>query len=238
MRRWLVLVSAILHISLVLGLFVAGFWHLEQLDRPKLTVALSQPLPPPPAPAGGAAPKHAPVLTPKHVTHDLVVPPEVKPVEAARPTEAIIPGNGSGEGSGQGSGDPKSTSDCVDDCGPGDGSGSAAKKPVVEQHHDDVVVPPLVFRALRISGETQIHPSDVDKTAIARDGRDKVIAVFKTCVTESGAAGPVTMMKSSGYAGYDALLIEGLRGWTYRPYEIGGRRVPACGVVTFVYQIQ
>jgi hypothetical protein len=238
MRRSLILVSASFHLALVFGLFVAGFWHLQQLDRPRLSVALTQPLPPPPAPAGGAAPVKAPVMTHKHIVHDLVVPPEVKPVEAAKPVEATKPGGGegSGEGSGKGSGDPKDTGDCTENCGPG--SGSAAKVVTIVDTRHDVFVPPTVFKALRISGETQIHPSDLDKTTMLRDGKDRVIAVFKTCVTESGAAGAVTLMKSSGYAGYDALLVEGLHAWTYKPYEIGGQRVPACGVVTFIYQIK
>ena len=28
------------------------------------------------------------------------------------------------------------------------------------------------------------------------------------------------------------------RTWRYRPYEIGGTRVPVCGVVTFIYTMQ
>jgi len=240
MRHWLVVTSAGLHVALVLALFVAGFWHLEQLDRQHVSVAIGTPMPPPPAPAGGAAPTKAPKLTPKHVAHE-PVQPEPRPVEAPKPVETATTtggGEGSGEGSGRGSGDPLSTGPCTEDCGPGAGSGSAVQEKKVEQHHDDVVVPPHVFRGLRISGETQIHPSDLDKTAMLRDGKEHVTAVFKTCVTELGAAGPVTMMKSSGYPAYDALLIAALRSWTYKPYEIGGQRVPACGVVTFVYQIQ
>lgn len=241
MRRSLILVSASFHLALVFGLFVAGFWHLEQLDRPKLSVALSQPLPPPPAPAGGAAPAKAPVMTHKVIPHEIVVPPEVKPVEAARPVEATKPGGGEGsaEGSGKGSGDPKDTGDCTENCGPGTGSGSAVKVvTIIDDRHHDVFVPPTVFKGLRLTGETQIHPSDLDKTAILRDGKDRVVAVFKTCVTETGAAGAVTLMKSSGYPSYDALIVEGLHAWTYKPYEIGGQRVPACGVVTFIYQIK
>jgi len=240
MRRWLVLVSASFHLALVFGLFIAGFWKLEQLDRPRISVALSQPLPPPPAPSGGAAPTKAPTMTHKHIVHEIVVPPEVKPVEAAKPVEAVLPGGGegSGSGSGKGSGDPNDTGECTENCGPGSGSGSATKVVTVVETHHDVFVPPTVFKALRISGETQIHPSELDQTAMSRDGKDKVIAMFKTCVTESGAAGTVTVMKTSGYAGYDALLVEALHAWTYKPYEIGGQRVPACGVVTFIYQIK
>lgn len=241
MRRWLVLISAALHLVLVFGLFVAGFWKLEQLDRPRISVALSAPLPPPPAPAGGASPTTAPTFThkPKPVTHEMTQP-EPKHDETPKPLETTTTGGeGSGAGSGNGSGDPTSTSTCTENCGPGDGSGSAQpekKKEII--HHDDVAVPPDVIRGMRISGDTQIHPADVDKTAIARDGKDKVIAVFKTCVNELGGVASVKMLKSSGYASYDRALSDAMYGWRYNPYKIGGEAVTACGIVTFIYQVR
>ena len=242
MRRWLVLVSAVFHLTLVFGLFVAGFWKLEQLDRPRISVALSQPLPPPPAPAGGAAPTKAPELTnktPKTIPHELTQRVEKLP-DSTKPVETVTPGGGegSGEGSGRGSGDPLSKSDCLDDCGPGEGSGSAKAVDKTIEHHDDVVVPPSVIRGMRISGDTQPHPSDNDKTAMARDGKDRVIAVYKTCVDERGSVASVTMLKSSGYPGYDAVISQAMFGWRYKPYEIGGQAVKACGIVTFIYQIK
>ena len=240
MRRWLVLISAVLHLALVLGLFVAGFWKLEQLDRPRISVALSQPLPPPPAPAGGATPTKAPEFTHKKVAHD-PVQPEPKHVEAEKPiaTETPSTGEGSGAGSGHGSGDPKSTSDCTEDCGPGDGSGSATpKKKQDEVKTQPPIVPPDVIRGMRLSGETQVHPNDIDKNAMLRDGKDRVIAVFKTCVNEAGSVAAVTMMKSSGYREYDQALSQAMFGWHYKAYEIGGRAVTVCGIVTFVYQIK
>ena len=242
MRRWLVLISAVLHLALVFGLFVAGFWKLEQLDRPKISVALSQPLPPPPAPAGGAAPAKAPEFTPKTPKKPVagLVQIEKKPDEAPKPLETTTTGGGegSGAGSGTGSGDPTSTSTCTENCGPGEGSGSAKpeKKPIiVEKEH---FVPPDVIRGMRTSGETQIHPSDVEKTAMARDGKDKVIAVFKTCVDATGMVASVRLMKTSGYTGYDRALSDAMFGWRYNPYKICGEAVTACGIVTFIYQIR
>lgn len=242
MRRWLVLISAAFHLALVFGLFVAGFWKLEQLDRPRISVALSQPLPPPPAPAGGAAPTTAPKFTPKtpkKIATEITQRPE-KPIETEKPvaTKTTGGGEGSGEGSGHGSGDITSTSDCTENCGPGEGSGSAQpekKKIIVEQEH---VVPPDVIRGMRLSGDTQVHPSDVDKTAIARDGKDKVIAVFKTCVNELGGVASVKLQRSSGYPSYDRALSDAMFGWRYRPYQIGGEAVTACGIVTFIYQVR
>ena len=242
MRRWLVLISAALHLALVFGLFVAGFWKLEQLDRPRISVALSQPLPPPPAPSGGSSPTTAPKLNPKILKRVVKDPVQLEPKheEATKPAESPTTGGGegSGEGSGRGSGDPHSTSDCLEDCGPGEGSGSAVPEKKKVEHHEDVVVPPSVIRGMRISGDTQPHPSDNDKTAMARDGKDKIIASFKTCVDERGAVASVSMLKSSGYTGYDQVLSQTMFGWRYKPYEIGGQAVRACGIVTFIYQIK
>ena len=239
MRRWLVLISAALHLALVFGLFVAGFWKLEQLDRPRVSVALAQPLPPPPAPAGGAAPTKAPTFTHKPITKALTQryekPVETKPVE----TTTTGGGEGSATGSGHGSGDPTSTSTCTENCGPADGSGSAAP-----EKKDDLTskkkidVDPHVIRGMRISGETQVHPPEVEQTAMLRDGKDRVMAVFQTCINELGGVASVKMMKSTGYAGYDRALSEALVGWQYKPYKIGDRAVTVCGIVTFVYQIK
>lgn len=239
MRRWLIPVSATFHIALVFGLFVAGAWRLEQLDRPHISVALAQPLPPPPAPAGGAAPTKAPKLTPKVVVHD-PVQPVPRPVEAPTPLQTAVKtggGEGSGEGSGRGSGDPLSTGDCTENCGDGSGSAKVPEKKV-EEHHDDLVVPPSVIRGMRISGETQLHPSDLDKTAMSRDGKERVTASFKTCVNPAGAVASVAMIKSSGYPAYDQEIAAAMRAWRYRPYVIGSQAVMACGIVTFVYQIK
>lgn len=237
MRRWLVLVSAALHLAIVFGLFIAGFWRLDRLDRPRIAVAIAVPLPPPPAPSGGAAPTKAPTFTRKHVAHD-PVQPEPRPAGEQKPIETTTGGGGegSGSGSGRGSGSPEARGDCTENCGPGSGSAHDAVEVVV--HHDDVIVPPAVIRGLRIAGETQIHPSDLDRTAMSRDGKDEVTAMFKTCVTAAGDVGAVTLLKSSGYPAYDGALAAGLHGWRYRPYEIGGQAVKACGIVTFVYQIK
>jgi outer membrane biosynthesis protein TonB len=235
MRRWLVLVSAAFHLAIVFGLFIAGFWRLELLDRPRISVAIAAPLPPPPAPSGGAAPTKVPTFTHKHIAPD-PVQPEPRPVEAEKPIATTTGGGGagSGSGSGKGSGDPEAPGECTENCG----SGSAQQVAQVVVHHDDVIVPPAVIRGLRISGETQIHPADLDKTAMNRDGKDRVTAMFKTCVTAAGDVGSVTMLKSSGYPDYDGALAAGLHGWRYKPYEIGGQAVKACGIVTFVYQIK
>jgi protein TonB len=239
MRRTIILASLALHAGLVFAFFVAGFWRLERVEAGRLTVAIAVPLPPPPAPSGGASPSKAPTITPKRIVHE-TTQPQVRPIEA-KPVDTVATtpgiGEGSGAGSGSGSGDPTDTGPCTANCGPGAGSGSAA--PVVAQKKKEVeMVPPTVLRGMRIAGETQIHPSDVVKTAMLHEGHARSTSVFKTCVGATGEVTSVSMLKSSGYAEYDAALVAALRGWRYRPYQIGGEAVPVCGIVTFVYEIK
>ena len=51
-RPLLVAVSLSVHLVVVLGLFVAGFWRLDRLDAPRRTIDLAVAPPPPPAPSG------------------------------------------------------------------------------------------------------------------------------------------------------------------------------------------
>jgi protein TonB len=239
MRRTIILASLALHAGLVFVFFVAGFWRIERVEAARLTVAIGVPLPPPPAPSGGASPSKAPTFNRKKIAHETtqpaVLPVETRPVEAVATTPGT--GEGSGAGSGGGSGDSTDTGTCTENCGPGDGSGSGAP-PVVVQKKPETMVAPTVLRGMRIAGETQIHPSDVVKTAMLHEGHARSTSVFKTCVGAGGEVTSVAMLKSSGYPEYDGALVAALRGWRYKPYQIGGEAVPVCGIVTFIYEIK
>ena len=236
MRRRIIIVSLAFHVALVFTMVAVGLWHLDRVEAGRLSVAIAVPLPPPPAPAGGAAPSQAPKLVPKHIAHGIVIP-EKRPAETPTVSAAGGGGEGSGSGAGSGSGDTDSTGTCTENCGPGSGS-AVAELPPVKKQEQTVFVPPTVLRGLRKSGETQIHPSDAVKTSMLHDGHSRVTAVFKVCVGVGGAVDGVTQLKSSGYAGYDQQLTAAMRGWVYQPYEIDGRPVPACGAVTFSYEIE
>jgi hypothetical protein len=109
---------------------------------------------------------------------------------------------------------------------------------------------------MRISGDTQIVPSDVDKVAIMRSGKTKVVAMFKVCVGSKGEVASTTLQASSGYPSWDAAIASALRNWRYRPYQLTpaqmkprdprcpalpaaqARAVTVCGVVSFIYAQQ
>jgi len=230
MRAWLIGISLALHLALIFGLFVAGAWRVEQLDPAKHRIDLAVALPPPPAASGSPTPK-AQTITPKRqVVHQTVQPEhhlDTTPVETSE-----IAGTGSGTGSGSGSGSDVTGIDgpCTENCGPGSAAPTVVRPPPAQ-----VMVPPTVLRGLRVSGETQIQPSDVLKTQIEREGKTALSAMFKVCVDASGTVSSVSQLRSTGYASYDDQLVAGIRAWRYRPYTANGVAIPVCGVVTFNY---
>jgi TonB family protein len=244
MRSPLVITSVGLHIFAVSGLMIAGFWKLDRLEPGRSTFDLAVASPPAAAASGSpAAAKAEPFKRkkpPKVVARDIVQPDkrEIETTRAVATANAPSDGTGgTGSGAGSGSGfDPIGTGTCaIPPCG-GGGSGSAA--PVTTKATPPIIVPPTVIKGLRTSGETQIHPPPVVKTTMLRDGASKVVATLRLCVGTDGEVSGVSVLKSSGYAGYDAALDDGLHRWHYRAYEVNGRKVPVCGVVTFVYSIK
>jgi TonB family protein len=96
----------------------------------------------------------------------------------------------------------------------------------------------MLFQGLRISGDTQVHPSDMTKTQMMRDGKDRTLGTLKVCIAVDGGISSVSVASSTKYPDYDARLVAAARGWRYRAYTVNGRPMPACSAVTFVYTIK
>ncbi|HEX5059994.1 MAG TPA: energy transducer TonB [Kofleriaceae bacterium] len=206
---------------------------------------LRAPNPPAPAPEGGPQVAQAEAFkkkdSQKKVIKELRQPDEVKATEDKPPTTATDGGgSGSATGPGTGSGDPTSTGTCTENCGPPE------KKPEVIEDDpcklnphscDPIILPPPLIRGLRISGETQIQPPDIEKTALLRSGNSRATATAKVCIDERGNPTTLSLFKASGYDGWDAKIIGAMRNWRYKPYKVGTRSVTVCGMVTFVYEI-
>ncbi len=243
-RRYLVAFSLSAHLAVVFGLFVAGFWRLDRLDSPRHTIDLAVASPPPPAPSGSpsaATPepfvKKKPRVIPKVLTQPTLPEPETKPAATELPPSDGDGGTGSGAGSGSGT-DPKGTGDCVGDhCGPAQPTEVKKVEPERCQTCDPIQVPPPMIRGMRISGDTQIQPPDLEKTALLRSGKTRATATVKVCVGETGNTTQLTIYKGSGYAGWDTAILRALQNWRYKPHKIGDRAVTVCGMVTFIYEI-
>ena len=261
-RRWLIAVSTVAHVAVGVGLFVTGVWQIDQLDRPKLSIALGQPPPPPPPPAGSPKAQVRDVdMTPKppkppkpHPTTDITQPDTKHPKPDPDPGPDLPPGNGGPDGP---------DSPCHEGCGPV----AAVAPPVCGNNSveagetcDDgntisndgcsatcqlepkpkpptAVISHQVLNGLRISGETQIRPSSSTQNRISRDGETQVVGSVLLCIATDGSIASASTVKSTKYADYDQELLAGVRSWRYRPYIVNGVAVKACSQVSFVYSI-
>jgi TonB family protein len=99
------------------------------------------------------------------------------------------------------------------------------------------VIAPAVMKALRISGDTQIHPSSSTQNRMSRDGATEVIGSVQLCIATDGSISSASTAKPTKYDEYDQALLSAVRSWRYKPYTVNGVAVKACSLVTFDYTI-
>ena len=91
-------------------------------------------------------------------------------------------------------------------------------------------ISPAAFKAMRTSGTAEIEAPITIAKQIVRDGKTKVSAAVKACVSITGEVASVAMIKSSGYPEYDRALLDGVRTWRFKSGEA------VCSAVTFAYK--
>jgi len=237
-RLPLIIVSIALHVVVVLVLWISSVWEIEPLERgPDRLANLAVLDMHAPAAAGNPAPQPKPEFAPKpptHVTHDIVQPTR-KPEEPPAPTTGII-----------GTGKPGDTTDTdvtghcdTPPCAPVEEKQPERKPdpPPPPAPKKPLIVKPSDLAQIRIAGETQVHPSEVDKMSIIRAGDRGTWGQFLICVDERGAVSSVQLRHSTGYSDYDARLAAAIHGWRYRPYLVAGEPQPICSTVRFDYSM-
>jgi TonB family protein len=259
-RRWLVAVSVVAHLAIVGGLVVSGIWRIEQVERGRgHPLALGAPLPPPPAASGGHTDPKPTEPTPRpRIARGRVQPakkPAVAPIDTGNdahdrdigneitdidgpclencgeaPPAAPVCGNGSLE-----------VGEQCDDGNTLDGDGCSAScrteaRPAPPPATATVI--PSVLQGLRISGETQVHPSTVTQNQMIHDNATRVEGIVKLCLDTGGSVASARMLRPTGYGAYDQTLLAAVRDWRYRPYTVNSTPVPACSTVTFIYTMR
>ena len=96
-------------------------------------------------------------------------------------------------------------------------------------------VTPTMLETLRVAGSQLLPATPAQRKAMVAAGKTRVIPSFKVCVDVRGKVSSITLLKTSGFPAYDALLTAGIRRWGYRPYRINGAAIPVCTAVTFIY---
>ncbi|MCP4445817.1 MAG: energy transducer TonB [Myxococcales bacterium] len=109
--------------------------------------------------------------------------------------------------------------------------------PVALEVEKPTVVPETHLRQMRrTAGDPQIQPLSSTRNAMTRAGKDSAMAIMRMCLDNSGAVSKAQIVRSSGYAEYDAKLKSSVRRWRYEPFLANGRPAAICTQVTFIYQ--
>lgn len=66
-------------------------------------------------------------------------------------------------------------------------------------------------------------------------GSPRLVGTFKLCISTRGTVVSITMLKSTGFPGYDRTIELRMHDWRYRPFLNNGVAVPGCTSVTVIY---
>lgn len=101
-----------------------------------------------------------------------------------------------------------------------------------------ITVSPDELESHRAAGNALIVPDDDTVDAFARSGRTRLITTIKLCTAADGSVSKTQLLKSSGFASYDAKLLREIAEWKYRPLVVDGVAQNACTVTTLLYSQQ
>ena len=231
--------STLFHLALGGLLVVMGLWEIKEIGRPNRGVAMATVMPasssssPPPAAS-------AERITPKRK----LVRDARQPSQRDKPDTEAGGGETGSDGTGSGTGtDPNGT-------GTGTGSGIPGLELCLDAEFcGDIpaVAPPptpevknlpstVLSELTRVAGDAQIQPPSSTRNAMSKANQRRATAVVRMCLNKQGQVAGQSIVKSSGYADYDARLLTSIRRWRYQPYRANGMAVALCTQVTFIYQ--
>ena len=262
-RRWLIVSSALAHVAIAGGLYVSGIWRIERLDAPRMRqddVLVREA----PAPLGVPVAARTPPIKPKPPRSKPKPPVPVQPV-VLKPDDQTPKTDDTRIGlvTGLENAPDDETTTCVENCDTakaqvapvcGDGARDASEQcddgnavngdgcssscRIEPKAPTSRNVAPTVLSALRISGETQIHPSTVTQNAMLRADTRSLRTVFLVCVGANGTVASTSLRVASKYPEYDEALQSAIERWRYRPYTVDGAPVQACSTVEFRYSLR
>ncbi len=240
-RRALAVGSVLIHLAIAGGLIIMGFWEINEIGRPNRGVAMATSFSPS---SGGGAEKPAAkkVERKKRLVRDSRQPDPRPQEEVKTGSQSSTEGKGgdlnatgtnTGTGIGIGIAGPGGIP-CLDLAGC-DGSGPGV--PEIRPTPEAKLLPPTVLSELRrVAGDPQIQPPTSTQNAMSQRNQRRALAVVKMCLDTEGVVNRPTIVKSSGYAEYDAKLLSKIRRWRYRPYRANGAAIAICTHLTFIYQ--
>ncbi len=95
-------------------------------------------------------------------------------------------------------------------------------------------VPASMLEPSRVAGIRDIEPDTGDASAIT-GAKQAVTAVLELCLDTDGAPQRISIVRSSGYGGYDLKIATLMADWRYKPFLVAGKPKPVCASVKFTY---
>lgn len=235
----LIIGSVVLHAGAGVGLLIFSWLQIDKIETPDTGVKVGLDLPPPPPPPKGS--RKQKLEAKKDPT-----PKKIKPVDTVQPEkrdekpQEEAPSDDTGEAEGDPDGEEGGVEGGVVGGQVGGVIGgvvTAAPPPPPPPPPPPKVenITPQALEAQRVSGDKNIVPADVTKTQIQRSGKSRLVVPVKLCVTEKGTVKSVNVMKSSGFADYDAKIKREMQSWRYRPFMVNGKAAPVCTAITLIY---
>lgn len=235
----LITVSVAVHVLAAGALTVHSFWMIEKLTPPDARSVLSLGAPPPPPPPKGKSKRDTlkDKVIKKQKVQD-IVQPEEKP-EEVKPEE-IASDDDEGEDFGVEGGVEGGVAGGViggvlGGVLGGTLGGTGVAPPPPPEPQKPHIVPQVVLKEYRISGEKRIGPPESVKSLMVKQGMSKTVITVKMCLTKGGSVKSVRVLKSSGFDAYDNRIKQKMKQWKYRPFKVNGKAVPVCTSVTFIY---
>jgi TonB family protein len=232
----LAIASLAVHAVLLLALIASAMWQVDKLRPDETDVVIGAAVAAPAAPA--AAPPRTALEKPTHLVREPRQPSTRPPVEVPDDPGPAGPG-----GDGPPGGPPGPASDgppCPpnQDCRPPPPQIRAPIAPPAPPRGPKAVAPG-VLEAQRISGNPRIMPPDSVRMTMARADVHQLVGVVRMCIDRQGRVASLHLVRSTGHPAYDDRLLSGMRGWTYRPFQLTtGEAVAACTAVTFHYRTE
>lgn len=246
-RQLFIAVSAALHGLVVLALAVGAMWRIDKLTPDKTQTVFvkagAPPGPPAAAPPAAAVAKKAQAPTkvrPRDLTQPVIAKLETDEPVMAFDGDPNATGEAGATGSGGGGGGNCGAGPCIG-VGIGDGDlpfGEIAPPKAPTPPPAAEIIPPNMVEGLRVAGNAQIAPPEQVKVQMVREDKNQAVASVKMCLTTTGAVESLSLIKGTGYDGYDSLIRSEMQKWRYKPYRVDGRPVPVCTVVTFVFRMR
>jgi len=222
-----------IHVAAVGALVVKSFWTINKLGLPEGEITLGAPPPPPPPPPAGSRKK-------KKTKKTITKVKEVAQIDKDKPKLEELPSDVESDDEGEEGGVEGGVAGGVVGgvIGGVEGGilgGTGSGPPPPPKVEPPKIVPQRALEASRISGNTQIQPPNNVAVQIERSGKGTT-AVFKLCLTSSGAIKSVKKLKGSGYSAYDSKISGEMRRWKYKPFRVNGKAIPVCSTTTFIYK--